>query len=55
MDYLHENNPFLELEQSCVPNNIVYSTNSMMELLYSEAYRAGLEKRKRSSAKHPLN
>jgi len=54
MDYLHDNNPVLQLEQSYVPNNTVCSTNSTMELLYDRVRGAELEKRERSSAKHPL-
>jgi len=53
MDYLHENNPVLQLEQSCVPNNTVCSTNSTMELLYDGVRGAKLKKRERSSTKHP--
>jgi hypothetical protein len=55
MGYLHENNPFLELELGCVPNITVCSTNSMMELLHGEVRRAELEKQERSSAKHLLS
>jgi len=35
IDHLYENNPFLELEQSYVPNSIFCSTNSTVELLRS--------------------
>ena len=55
MDHLHENNPFLELEQSCVPNSTTCFTNFMVELLHGRVRGAELEKRERSSAKHPLN
>jgi hypothetical protein len=34
MNHLHGNNPFLELEQSYVPNSTSCSANSMVELLY---------------------
>jgi len=55
VDYLHENNSFLELEQSCVPNNTVCSTNSTIELLYGGVCGVELEKREQSSAKTPRN
>jgi hypothetical protein len=41
---LHENKPFLELEQSCVLNITTCSTNSMVELLHGGVRRAELEK-----------
>jgi len=44
MDHLHENNPFLDLEQSCVPNSTTCSTNSTVELLYGGVRKAELEK-----------
>jgi hypothetical protein len=53
IDHLHGNNPFLELEQSCVPNSTTCSTNSTAELLYGGVRGAELEKRQRSSPKHP--
>jgi len=34
MDHLHRNNPFLELEQSCMPNRTSCSTNSTVKLLH---------------------
>jgi hypothetical protein len=53
MDHLHGNNSFLELEQSCVPNSTTCSTNSTTKLLHGGVRRAELEKRQRSSPKHP--
>ena len=54
MDYMHGNNPFLELEQSCVLNSTTGSTNSTVEPLHSGVRGAELKKRERGSAKHPL-
>ena len=54
MGHLHENNPFLKLEQSCVPNGTSCSTNSTVELLHGRVRGAELQKLKQSSAKHPL-
>jgi hypothetical protein len=54
MDHLHRNNPFLELEQSCVSNSTTCSTNSTVDLLHGGVRGAELEKRERSSPKHPL-
>jgi len=42
MDYLHGNNPFLEMEQSYMPNNTFCSTNSIVKLLHSDVSRAKL-------------
>jgi len=44
MDHLHENNPFLELEQTCVPNSTTCSTNSTVDLLHGRVYGAELKK-----------
>jgi hypothetical protein len=52
--HLHGNNPFLELEQSGVPNSTTCSTNSTVELLHSGVRGAEMEKRERSSNKHSL-
>lgn len=54
MDRPHENDPFLELEQSCVPNSTTCSTNSMVDLLHGVVRGAELKKWERSSPKHPL-
>jgi hypothetical protein len=42
-DHLYGNNPFLELEQSCVPNSTTCSTNSTVKLLHGEVRGAELE------------
>ena len=44
MDHLHENNPFLELEQTCMPNSTTCSINATVELLYGGVRKAELEK-----------
>jgi len=44
MEYLHGNNPFLELEQSYVPNSTSCSTNSTVELLHGGVRGAELQK-----------
>jgi hypothetical protein len=49
IDYLHGNNPFLELEQSYVPNGIFYSKNSTVELLHVGVRETELQKLERSS------
>jgi hypothetical protein len=55
MDYLYGNNPFLELEQSCMPNSTTCSTNSTTELLHGRIREEELKKQERSSYKHPLS
>jgi len=54
MSHLHENNPFLKLEQSCMPNSTSCSTNSTVELLHGGVRGAELQKLEQSSPKHPL-
>jgi len=44
MDHLHGTNPFLELEQSYVPNSTSCSTNSTMKLLHDGVRGAELQK-----------
>jgi hypothetical protein len=54
MDYLHENNLFLELELDSVSNSSTYSTNFTVELLRDGVREAELQKTGAEQSQTPL-